>query len=461
MNWTRSLTLRLTLFFALASSLVLLAVGFVVPMAISSHFEMQDRTELEGKLKLAQYALQRVTDVAELDALPQVLDEALVGHNSLAVAVVSQQGRVLFATSGAPYPHYLLEQRPSGLTTWSKNGHHYRGLTAPLVSSEQGAPVYTVAVALNIDHHQMFIDALRWYLWAAIVLGVVLTSALGWLATRRGLLPLHDMQRSIQTITASQLSQRLPADKMPTELTALAESLNAMLSRLEEAFQRLSGFSADLAHELRTPLSNLITATQVGLSQERSLETYRDMLYSNLEECDRLARMVADMLYLAKADHGLLVPNQQSINLALEVDNLIDFYGALAEEQGVRLKREGEASVQGDALMLRRALSNLLANAVAHTTPQSEISIQLNSNPDNTEISITNPGAEIPAEHLPRLFDRFYRVDPARQRHHEGVGLGLAITKSIVQAHSGAIRVDSAAGLTCFTLSLPHIVCGD
>jgi len=228
------------------------------------------------------------------------------------------------------------------------------------------------------------------------------------------------------------------------------------LARLEDSFRRLSDFSSDIAHELRTPVSNLMTQTQVALAREGdgSREQFREILYSNLEEFERMAQMIGDMLFLAQADNGLLKPGRDVIDLSVEVRALFDYFDAWAEERGVTLAMEGTAPpLAGDRLMLRRALSNLLANAIRHTSEGNAVWVRLASDAGAIRVCVENPGADIPPEHLPRLFDRFYRVDAARQRSSEGAGLGLAIVKSIVLAHGGNVQVSSAQGITRFELS--------
>ncbi len=240
---------------------------------------------------------------------------------------------------------------------------------------------------------------------------------------------------------ACRLTTRLPVAQLPEELAELGQTVNAMLQRLEDAFVRLSAFSADIAHELRTPLSNLLTHTQVTLTRPRSLDEYREALHDNLEELQHMAQMVNDMLYLAKADHGLLMPNRERLDLAAEVDALLDYYAALAEDAAITLRRQGQAHLQGDRHMLRRALSNLLENALRFTPPGGTVEVSVS--PD-LRVDVANTGPAIAEHALARVFDRFYREDPAR---HEGstehAGLGLAITRSIVQAH--AWRLDKRA----------------
>jgi two-component system heavy metal sensor histidine kinase CusS len=229
-----------------------------------------------------------------------------------------------------------------------------------------------------------------------------------------------------------------------------------MLRRLDDAFQRLSAFSADIAHELRTPLSNLLTHTQVTLTRERSLEDYREALHSNLEELQWMAQLVNDMLYLAKADHGLLAPSREPLELAQEVDLLLEFFAPLAEDAHVRLSREGNGRIDGDRSMLRRALSNLLDNALRFTPDGGEVRVHIVEGVGQMHVNVENSGDGISAHLLPRLFDRFYRADPARQEgSSEHAGLGLAITRSIVRAHGGQIRCESADGWTRFLIELP------
>jgi two-component system heavy metal sensor histidine kinase CusS len=251
-------------------------------------------------------------------------------------------------------------------------------------------------------------------------------------------------------------------DAVPVELAELAESLNDMLARLEESFKRLSDFSSDLAHELRTPVSNLMTQTQVALSKTRSSTEYREVLESNCEEFERLSRMISDMLFLAKSENGLIVPGQESFDLADEVTALFDFYGALAEENGVTLRLEGSGLVTGDRLMLRRAIGNLLSNALrytplgAHCRDGQRRTRQCGRR--TIHLAVENTGEPIPPEHLSRLFDRFYRVDASRRHSGDGAGLGLAITRSILRSHGGDIEGRTGKGSNIFEMWIPTLI---
>jgi len=457
----QSLTLRLTLLFATASTAVLLALGFLIGHSIEQHFEELDMEVLTGKLELARHALAKVRSQADLDALPKLFDDSMVGHHGLDIAVIGPDGRQLFVTGGAAFPSHMLERsarrkelRP---VVWESGGTSFRGISASAPTGVSDWPPATVAVATAISHHQDFMGSFRITLWLFVAFAAVLTGFLGWMSARRGLAPLRDMRQGAAAVTASRLDYRLPVDAVPAELAELANSLNAMLARLEDSFHRLSDFSSDLAHELRTPVGNLMTQTQVALSKARTADEYREVLYSNAEEFERLARMISDMLFLAKSDNALIVPGQAPVDLASEVRELFEFYEALAEEKNVSLSLVGEGHVAGDKLMLRRAISNLLSNAIRHTGKGGEIGVRINRLDDDwTRLAIENTGEAVSAEHLPRLFDRFYRVDPSRQRNSDGAGLGLAITKSIVEAHAGSIMVHSEGGKTRFELTFPN-----
>jgi two-component system heavy metal sensor histidine kinase CusS len=398
---------------------------------------------------------------ADLDLLPQQLDDALVGHHGLAVAVTDATGNIWFATSGADFPHTLLQAcqtQPTACTSgalrqWKQAGVSYRGMAVSMTTGS-GKP-YTVAVALDIEHHELFMDTFRSVLGIAIALATLATAGLGWIVTRWGLLPLRQVTDTVAGISAERLGARLPASGLPAELMPLTAAFNAMLARLDDSFRRLSEFSSNIAHELRTPISNLMTQTQVALSSVRDKDEYKEVLYSSLEEYERMAQMVGDMLYLAQADNGLLRPGPDKVNLANETQDLFDYFEAWAEERGVSLTLTGSATAPGDRLMLRRALSNLISNAIRHTPHGQTVRVSLIGDGDKAIVTVENPGPEIPAEHIPRLFDRFYRVDPSRQRKGDGAGLGLAIVKSIVDAHGGSITVTSDDQKTRFQITLP------
>ena len=458
--WRKSITFRLALYFASASTVVLLAIGYLVGVSVQRHFLELDRGDLQGKVELVRHVLSKVHSQSDIAALPDRMDDALTGHENLSVSITALDGRALFASADASFPESLINgataETPVAnleLVSWGQGEHGLRGFATRVPTDVPGMPQVVVAVSLNFVAHHTFMSGFYEILWFAIAAGILSIGLLGWIAARRGLAPIRDMTQVAQSITASRLHDRLPTDSLPSELVDLAKAFNGMLARLEDSFRRLSEFSSDLAHELRTPIASLMTQTQVALSRTRSAEEYREVLYSNSEEYERLARMIADMLFLAKSDHGLIVPQSEPIELANVVKELFEFYDALAEDQGIKLASDGQGEVQGDRLMIRRAISNLLSNAINHTPRGGAISVRIRDASNGAvQLSVENTGDGIAPEHLSRLFDRFYRVDPSRQRSTDGAGLGLAITKSIVMAHNGTVRAFSAGGLTRFEI---------
>lgn len=454
----KSITVQLTMLFAGISTTVLLLLGLLIGHAVERHFVEQDMELLNGKLRLTGHLLTKIESLTELDRLHLQLDDSLVGHHGLALVIRTVDERSLFATNDAEFPSALLDRNaittPPQPVIWRQGSLPRRGIAALLPTRIKDSPPVLVVVAVDIGHHEHFMAAFRQTLWLFVILAAALTAILGWMAVRRSLAPLQAIRRGAADITARRLNTRLPTASVPAELGELTETLNQMLARLEESFQRLSDFSSDLAHELRTPVNNLMTQTQVALTRSRSADDYRDVLTSNAEEYERLARMIADMLFLAQADNGLIVLHRESIDLMTEVRELIDFFDALAEEKSLRLLLIGAAKVSGDRLMLRRALANLLSNAIRHAVPGSDIQVSIVATDDRVALTVKNSGTPVPPQHLLRLFDRFYRVDPSRHHNGEGVGLGLAIVRSIVRAHGGEIAARATADGMCFELAL-------
>jgi two-component system, OmpR family, heavy metal sensor histidine kinase CusS len=446
--------------FVIASSAVLMALGLVIASSVEKHFEEQDMEVLMGKMALARNTLEQLKSPGDLADITHLLDNSLVGHQGLEVMVFSLNHEVMFTTPNANFPTDLVAnsaaRNPLQPLTWTLGEKTYRGIAAELHTGVGERSRVIVAIAIDIAHHQAFMHSFLQTLWIFVAAAAALTGVLGWAAARHGLAPLRAMREQTQAVTAQQLSYRLPAESVPVELAELAQSLNDMLARLEEAFLRLAGFSSDIAHEFRTPVTNLMTQTQVSLSQVRSAEDYRSILESNAEEFERMARMISDMLLLAKAENGLVIPHLETVHLAAEVSTLFDYYDAVAEEKGLLFALDGHAEVRADRPMLRRALGNLLSNAVRHAAVGSTVRVNISAASEAVSIGMENVGEGIAPAYLERIFDRFFRVDPSRQRSSEGTGLGLAITKSIIIAHGGTISAASAGALTTFTIRLPR-----
>lgn len=455
----RSLTLRLALLYALSTLLILIGVSYYLLHVIDRHFVEQDLMELQGKLELSSRLINKANSTGSRAGLARQLDDALTGHHHLAVAVY-EQGQRTYQFGHAHFPAALaidtaLHLNATTLRTWMQDAHPYRG--AAIRITPRAAPPYEIALAVDISHHEDFLDSFQLALALVLVLAALLALMAGWMVARIGLAPLHRTAQLAREISAEHLDQRLPTEGIPPELEELTDSFNAMLDRLSDAIERLSSFAVDLAHEMRTPVSNLMMQTQVMLGQSRSVEEYRDVLASNIEEYERLARTIGDMLFLAKADNGLIVPHRESVDLASEVSELFGFYEALAEDRQMTLHATGNAVIEGDRLMLRRALSNLIANAIRYAPPDSIVSVTLEQLSDSIRISIENPAPDLDTDKVKRLFDRFYRSEHSGGEGTpvDGSGLGLAITRSIARAHCGSIHAESADGCIRFVLVLP------
>ncbi|VXC34920.1 Sensor protein CopS [Pseudomonas sp. 8AS] len=442
-----SLANRLALLFAACAAAVALIAGSLFSQASALHFVELDRQLLQGKLAVFADILREADDPDALASRRAAIQLELQRHPELALRIDGRDGQVWLASLAS------LAELPASsqaLQRWSSGASDYRVLQQRLDNGLR------LSLLLDITHHQHFLQQMQRLIWLCVGLSALATALLGAWVARRGLRPLRNMTAVAQQVSASSLTTRLPTQALPAELGELAQAFNAMLARLEDAFARLSAFSADIAHELRTPLSNLLTQTQVILSQPRALEDYQEALHSNLEELQHLAQMVGDMLLLAKAEHGLLQTRRESLELGAELAALAEYFTPLAEEAGVTLRVAGQAAFNADRGLLRRALSNLIDNALRFTPSGGELRLNTASSGATVRIEVANQGPEIPAALRERLFDRFYRADPARREGNaEHAGLGLAITRSIVRAHGGEIRCESAGGWTRFVLEFP------
>jgi two-component system heavy metal sensor histidine kinase CusS len=453
-----SLALRITAIVAVAMTAVFAAFAWQTSRSLEQHFAEQDFDELQAVAESVSHALATSAETASDDgrqALERRLAAAVMGHHGVFFAVWDADGQRVFGTAPADLSESGRSQPTAArldvkaMRVWTEQSRSYRGAVVQMGT-------YRVLVAVVVDFHLRYLAQLRQTLWLATIIACAVAIVAARLAVMWGHAPIRRLSARIGEVGSGQLHLRLDTALVPVELHHLVDSFNGMLDRLQDSFVRLSDFSADIAHELRTPVTNLTTQAQVALSKTRSVEQYKELLYSSLEELDRMGKMIADMLLLAQADHRLSPPDLVSVDVGAEVRELFEYFEALAEDRGVALAMEGELPpVRGDRLMLRRALSNLLSNGLRHTAPGETLTVQLDLQHGAAEVRVMNPGPDIAQEHLPRLFDRFYRVDPARQHKSEGAGLGLAIVKSVAESHGGSVAVSSASGRTCFILRLP------
>ena len=448
-----SLTFRVVLFVAVTTIFSLSFLGVLIDSAIRHHFVQQDVNELkvisasiEGALSQSHRSDEQLVDA---------LSKAVVGHHGVYYQVNAQQGYFIYANSTRDFSHF-------SITNPSKIGFDIENVTQQQVGKfsyrvlvttyKTPQAIYNATVAIDMSFHSHFLTQFRQSLGVIMIGAGLLVLLAGWFAVYQGLNPLRGLSKKMHDIQTNNFEIRLDETNVPIELFNMVRSFNLMLDRLQSEFLRLSNFSTDIAHELRTPLTNIITQTQVGLSKPRASEEYQELLFSNLEELDRLTNMVRDMLWLAKTQNGLIKPKQQILNSQSEIEALFEYFDALADEADITFVKQGdELNFYCDKLHFRQLLSNLLSNAIRYTAKG--LSIVVNTQKTDSGqvcISICNPGDKIHSDHLPYLFDRFYRPDKSRQRHSEGAGLGLAIVKAMTEANHGKVTVTSDDDNTCF-----------
>jgi two-component system heavy metal sensor histidine kinase CusS len=301
-----------------------------------------------------------------------------------------------------------------------------------------------INTALNVTVEEAILEQYRKQIYFVLFAGILLAGVVGMLIARRGLSPLKRIAVVIQRIRASQLHERLSPAKWPQELTVLATSFDEMLDRLEDSFTRLSRFSTDIAHELRTPINNLMGETEVALTKTRNIDEYQQILESSLEEYTRLSHMIEGLLFLARAENTDIKLDLTEVDALNEIQNVLEYYDALAEEREIRVQCSGEGSVYADPLLLRRAVTNILSNAFRYSPSGTNIHIDIQKDGNQfLLISINDNGIGIEAEELNNIFERFYRTPGAKSHDTRGSGLGLAIVKSIMNLHGGTIDVQS------------------
>lgn len=463
-----SLGVRVTALVGLTFLSCVLMLGVIVQSSIDRHFLEQDADELNVVAMSVLRAVRGDDPQAPGTDIQSRLEHAVVGHHGVYYAVYDDLGQTVFSTPG-PTLSYLTDAvgpkdqiRLSDIYQWTEGESTYRGtVIAVSTVGKTTIPGYKFAVASSMDFHLKFMHKFRLKLWFMLSCASMLILLTAWYAVRFAHKPLHAISEEMSAITTENLNLRLTPETVPADLVELVTSFNKLIGRMEESFQKLANFSADIAHELRTPITNLTTQVQVALSKERDSAEYREIMYSNLEEYERMARMITDMLWLAQSDNGTLRPSFEKIDARAELLALFDYLGAWAEERDITLTVQGTCPpMRGDRAMLRRALTNLLTNAVRHADPGTSIQAHLAADKQFVLISIENIGDEIPAEHLPKVFDRFHRVDASRQSAASGgregsAGLGLAIVSSIIDIHGGTIGATSQDRRTVFQIRLP------
>ncbi len=340
-----------------------------------------------------------------------------------------------------------------------RRGQAFRVTSAPAAVGMQSAGKDTIQIAIDISLEEALLRRYRLWFWAIFLATAVLFPLAGYSIARHGIRPVEEIASTARKITSTNLRERIRAEGYPLELAALAGTFNEMLDRLQESFERISKFSADIAHDLRTPVNNIRGEAEVALARARTVDEYRDVLESSLEEAVRLSELIGDLLFLARAESPQKDLQRQKVDVGELLGTVRDYYDATAADGGVTLAvanqdgpvnsepiRADPITAELDRSLMLRAVSNLVANAIAHTPPGGTVTMAAAADREAIRIDISDTGAGIPAEALPRVFDRFFRVDPSRSQASGGTGLGLAIVESIMILHGGTAEIASELG---------------
>ncbi len=453
-----SLALRLALLFAAATSILLLALGTGLGFTLRDQLEARDREELDGKTEIIAHLLGELNSSDRIRQVASRVADLSIGHPHLLVALRAGSTWLVEPMSHIGPPAELLLNRDVSLAPrfdtllfgtdrwWLRRVQH---------RADDGT-VFDAYVGLHVSPAQLLIERLFRTLLSAGVAGVALSALLGWIVARRGLAPLETIGRDAERVTADRLGTPLRAEDAPPEIRGLVEAINRMLDRLRASFRALEEFSADIAHELRTPINNLMLQTQVTLARPRGIDEYQETLHSNLAELEQLQRMVSDMLFLARADRGMLHLKVEPVQLGLEARNLAEFFELAAGEDGKSITVSGDATVMCDRAMSRRAITNLLSNAVRYAPVGSKISVDVRPSADGgAVVAVTNGAPRLSDAELSRLFGRFSRGESSTPGAGESTGLGLSIVASIMRLHGGEAIATSGDSAITFRLVFP------
>lgn len=455
-----SLRLRLTLVFAAAALAIMAGLGGYVYLTLERQLLQHEREDLTAKLDYIQGKLGEKRSYHDIAADADRWRDVTFGNAGPYVALWDAAGRLVFLNETFPVGPKVVAADMHSVTEsqWQDAfGRYYRAVAAwGRVGADRG-PRVQIQITQDVTNDRTLIHTIGRGLAFAMVAATGIIGWLAWVTARRGLQPLSAFVHAANRAATGRLEARPQLPEVPIEMSELARAFNTMLDRLHASFRRLSEFASDVAHELRAPINNLLGQTQVTLGRSRDAGEYRAVLESNVEEFERLSRMIADMLFLAQIDNASVPLRADRINLRHEVEKLAGFYGVSAGERHVRIHYSGEGVAYGDRIMIERAIGNLLSNALRHSPAGDTVRVEIAQQPaGSATVSVLNAGAGIPRERLDRVFDRFYCMDTSAERPAAGCGLGLAIVKSIMELHRGSIRVRSEPGqLTCFTLEFP------
>ena len=438
-----SIAVRLTFWYALLSVALIASSGSVLYWVLADQLSREDDQLLAGKIAEMHAVL--LLHPGDYAALREEVEHEATTFRGIYIRVLNMQGQVVAAspTSNAAVglftAHFPDDERGRD---WSAgDGRKYRVMSNTF---DMDSSRFMVHAALDLSKEGQLLATYWRTLLLIIAVAMMFATTAGYLIARRGMRPASRLATIVDELGAGRLHHRVGNEAWPSELMPLATNFDHLLSRLEDSFARISSFSADIAHELRTPLHILRGEAEITLTRNRSNEDYRACIESAMDEYDRLSRMVETLLFLARTEQPAAQIDRQLLNIEQKIAAVCDFYQAMADEQGVSLVARGTGNVFADSCLLRRALGNLVGNALRHTPSGGQIVIDAKTLLNHAvEITVSDTGCGIAPEDLPRVIERFYRSDGARLRQGHGTGLGLAIVQSIMHLHGGTVSIQS------------------
>jgi len=452
-----SIRWRLTLWNTTALAILLVIVGLLVyGLLRHAMLEQIDRVLIEQFHEL-EHDLHSVEDP---EARIRHWIEEFHEHAGVLCVVYSEDGVVARTEQMAAQS---VPDRPANATAES----WFDSFRLPLIGRQRmltraldaNGSRFDVVLMLPMDEVHEELRGLAAVLLAVLPISLLLAGGIGYALARRALAPVEWIRQATDEITAEQLGRRLDMPNPNDELGRLAQTINAMIARLQRSFAEIRRFTADASHELRTPISVIRAEVEVAMHESPGAEEFQTLAGSILEECEHLTKLTDQLLTLSREDAGLVPQESQPVDLARLVADATEMMRPLAEakQQTLTLDARTAAVVTGDADRLREVLYNLLDNAIKYTPSQGRIAVAVTEQSGMIAVAVHDTGIGIDADHLPRVFDRFYRVDNSRSREAGGTGLGLSIVQNIVSAHSGRVEISStpSEGTTC-TVLLPR-----
>lgn len=446
--------------------LILTSTGFLY-WALATNLDQEDRRTLGNTVADLRLLLRASPDLRLPEADGPGSRHTFRQPQEILVRIVDAEGSTLIETpsmseqlptSVFPSPSEIAPGAEISSEIVSPSGRLFQTLSATVATDTVSADRRVMQVAMDRADEDVLLVHYRERMWLALAASVVLCAVAGYAIARVGLRPIKRIVGTARRIRSATLHERIDSAGLPSELQSLAETFNEMLDRLEDSFAQVSQFSADVAHELRTPINNLVGEIEVTLGKSRSAEEYRETLGSALEECARIGQVIQSLLFLARAETIHASPHHESIDVRRELEAIREFYEATASEAGVELVLAPGPDIRTgfDRTLFQQAVGNLVANSLGHTPRGGAIEMRADGGCGRLRVEVQDTGRGIPPEHLPHVFDRFYRADKARTGTVGNVGLGLAVVRSIAKMHGGTVAIESQAGLgTCVTLEAP------